>query len=810
MTYRLQFNRNFRFADALGIVEYLHELGVTDVYASPIMKARTGSVHGYDVTDPTQLNSEIGAPEEFDAFSRAVRAKGMGLVLDIVPNHMAASADNPWWADVLEKGQESACAGFFDVNWESRKVLLPILSRPYGEALENQELVLRVENGRRVVRYHQQTLPVAAGAENLREESLDHILSRQHYRLAFWRKASDSINYRRFFDNSDLISLRAERDEVFQATHAYTLELVRQGKVSGLRVDHIDGLLDPEGYLERLPENVYVVTEKILAGHEQIPCSWRTHGTTGYDFLNFVNGAFIDPDGFRSLEQTYSEFTGSRTTYTEACRARKRQVMIELFAGEVAALVRRLIQLAEDDRHARDLRANELEEAFLAVTACLPVYRTYIRDFQISETDRAHIEDAIAVAGSGPAMAFVRRVLLLEPAWYLQSRKPDYLEFVQRWQQFTGPVMAKGLEDTTFYVHNPLMSVNEVGGDSRGPAVYFGVEEFHRRNVARRSRWPYTMNATSTHDTKRSEDVRTRINILSELPAEWARALRRWNRRNPGSGAPDANERVLIYQSMLGAWPIEIERLKQYVTKALREGKTHTSWMDINEAYERQVLSFVDSLYRNERFIADFTRFQKRVAFFGALASLAQVTLKIASPGIPDFYQGTELWDFSLADPDNRRSVDFESRLSALKGLKQDARPKELLKNWPDGRIKMYVTWKLLNFRRRHSRLFLEGDYIPLRVAGPRSDHVIAFARRLQDDWTVVAVPRLIAKLTRAGSAPLGENVWQSTAIELPADAPASWTDVLTGQKYSSRLLCSKMFSTLPVCVATSPRDHQS
>ncbi len=798
--------------DALRILDYLHELGITDIYASPLMKARSGSPHGYDVTDPTRLNPEIGTPEEFDEFSLALQARGMGLVLDIVPNHMAASIDNPWWSDVLEKGRESPYADFFDVNWEDGKVLLPILGRPYGEVLENEELVLLVENGRPLVQYYEQKLPVAAagagfsqpGRRRQRLENIDQILSRQNYRLAFWRKASESINYRRFFDISDLISLRAERDDVFQATHAYTLNLVREGKVNGLRIDHIDGLLDPQAYFEKLPRDVYVIAEKVLAGNEQLPCAWRAHGATGYDFLNFVNGVFIDPAGYRQLEKIYADFTGSAETYADVCRARKRQVIKELFAGELARLARRLAGLAEEDRHARDLTGAELEEALAAVTACLPVYRTYIRDFQISETDRAYIEDAAALAGPCPATEFLKRVLLLEPAWYLQSHKPDYLDFVMHWQQFTGPVMAKGLEDTAFYVHNPLTSVNEVGGDPGGPEVYFGMEEFQRRNLARRSRWPYTMNATSTHDTKRSEDVRARINVLSEIPEEWRRALRRWKRLNPAGSAPDASEQVLIYQSMLGAWPIEQERLNRYVTKALREGKTHTSWIDIDEAYERQVLSFVDSLYRNEPFMADFTRLQKKIAWFGALTSLSQLALKITSPGIPDFYQGTELWDLSLADPDNRRPVDFESRMRALAGLRVRAQPKELFKNWRDGRIKMYVTWKLLNFRRRHSDLFLHGDYIPLRVTGTRAEHVVAFVRRLHDSWCVTAAARFFTKLARTGSPPLGEKVWGNTAVELPDDAPASWANVLTDERFSSPPLCSVMFSKFPLCVAIS------
>ena len=799
-TYRVQFNRDFRFVDAIHIVDYLHDLGITDLYASPIFKARPGSTHGYDVIDPTQINPEIGTDEEFDQLLGALQIRGMGLLLDIVPNHMAATLDNPWWFDVLEKGEDSPYAQFFDVNWESKKVLLPILGRSYGETLDLQEIVLREEEGRPVLQYYEQKLPIAAGAEDFTGEGVDRILSRQHYRLAHWRKAADAVNYRRFFDINDLVGLRAERDDVFRATHAKVLKFVDEGKVSGLRIDHIDGLSAPKGYLDRLPD-VYVITEKILAGNEELPSDWRTHGTTGYDFINFCNGAFIDRDGFHKLEQLYAELTGSRKTYMEVSGERKHQVMKELFAGEVNALVQQLTQFAEEDRHARDLPTEALREAFISVTAHLHVYRTYIREGHTSVTDRVHIEGALAEADKGPAFDFLRRVLLVEPAWYLQHRKTDYLAFVMRWQQLTGPVMAKGLEDTAFYVHSPLISANEVGGDSNGPDIYFGIEELHRRNLARHDRWPFTMNASSTHDTKRSEDARARINVLSELPNEWARCVRRWTKDNPAETAPDRQEQLLIYQSMIGAWPIEADRLKDYATKALREGKTHSSWTDINKDYESQVHSFIDSLYSNEGFLKSFELFQRKAAFFGALAGLSQLVLKITSPGIPDFYRGTETWDLSLADPDNRRPVDFASRIGMLEELKNSFSLPHLLKQWPDGCIKMYVTSKLLNFRRSNADLFLHGNYVPLRTTGLRENHVIAFARHFHNEWCIASVPRLCASLTRSGRPPLGNKIWHDTAIELPPNSPSQWTNILTNEALSSPLRAAELFRTLPLAV---------
>jgi (1->4)-alpha-D-glucan 1-alpha-D-glucosylmutase len=406
------------------------------------------------------------------------------------------------------------------------------------------------------------------------------------------------------------------------------------------------------------------------------------------------------------------------------------------------------------------------------------VYRTYIRDFDVPDADRGRIHRAIAAArrsGEAAAFDFIERVLLLEPAWYLRTQRYSYLDFVKRWQQFTGAIMAKGLEDTAFYVQNALISVNEVGGDPSGPFVYFGVEEFHRRNRIRNANWPRSMNASSTHDTKRSEDARSRINVLSELPGEWSRYLNRWRRMNPGDSAPDLNEQTLIYQSMLGAWPIDAERLKRFVTKALREAKTNTSWIHIDADYESQVMAFIDRILSSGKFMRSFLRLQKKIARFGALSSLSQLLLKITSPGIPDFYQGTETWTFNLADPDNRGPVDFALRQETLQKLKEGAAVRELLSEWADGRIKMHTCRAALTFRRRHPDLFLRGDYIPLRVLGARRDHVIAFARRFDKEWALVAVPRLLAKL--------GNKRWGDTRMEYPPDAPQKWINVLTNEE---------------------------
>jgi len=809
-TYRLQFNAGFRFQDASRILPYLRDLGITAVYASPIFAARRGSAHGYDVTNPAQINPELGTPEDFEQFVRDLRQNELGLLLDFVPNHMAASLENPWWYDVLEHGESSPFARFFDIDWSDHKVLLPVLGKPYGDCLESGEISIYKDNGHARVKYFDKEFPVATAVlgKATTSDVVDRVIADQPYRLAYWRKAADAINYRRFFDINDLVGVHVEDDEVFRALHGTVFELIRNEMVDGLRIDHIDGLIDPKGYLDRLP-SIYVIVEKILGGRESLPRDWKTQGTTGYDFLNILNGAFVDAAGYAQLSRIYREFTCLDASQVEVFRERKRQVIGELFAAETKNLTDRLEHMAVEHRTARDLTRAEIQEALVTVTACMPVYRTYIRDFALTVADRQTIEYAVDGAGSplhDEALAFLRGVLLLEPPHYIAHRLREYLDFVLRWQQYTGPVMAKGLEDTTFYVHNPLVSLNEVGGDCSDPGIYFGVHEFHRRNLERRVRQPLTMNASSTHDTKRSEDARCRIDVLSEIPEEWERRLKRWRRWNPSDTAPAANEQVLIYQTLLGAWPISCERLQTYLTKALREAKTHTSWLQVDEEYERRVFEFVNRILDpqlSDAFLKDFLRLQRKLAFFGALNSLGQTLLKIAAPGIPDFYQGAEIWDFSVADPDNRRPVDFQHRMETAASLKKKVTLKTLLRRWGDGRIKMFVIRKALSFRRENLDLFLGGGYLPIKVSGPKADHVIAFARRLGEQWCIVAVPRLISKLTKVGKPPIGESVWADTRLILPSECSKHVVNIFTGQTLSSPL-CSAWFSDFPVAFATN------
>jgi (1->4)-alpha-D-glucan 1-alpha-D-glucosylmutase len=921
-TYRIQFSLAFRYVDGRDLVPYLNDLGITDLYSSPRFKARRGSPHAYDVANPLRINSELGTEEEFEELARKLQAYGMGMLLDIVPNHMAASSENPWWMDVLENGRSSIFASHFAIDWDRRciktvgreRIVLPILGDLYGHVLENREFSLKLDEKGFFVRYFDHRLPLdpksyrlvleqcprdllapaaarafdrlleeidalpvsatdpAAMAERHRRKEelkrdlwelhnsdtgfkealddcliaisgakgepgsfdlMDRILSAQNYRVAYWRMAFEDLNYRRFFDITDLIGVRVEDPEVFDSRHPELVHIIRNGLVTGLRVDHIDGLWDPFDYLSRLQGRLkdggaYAIVEKILGGGEELPRDWPTEGTTGYDFLNYLNSLFVHPAGLSKLGELYAKLTGAQAGFAEVRYACKKQVMEQLFAGEVRALSFHLGRLAAQDRLARDLSLMEMTQALVEVTARMPVYRTYIRSFEVSPRDRAYLERAISEAeragGADPEVyAFLRRVLLLEMPYYVEDRAA-WLDFVMSWQQFTGPVAAKGFEDTACYVYNRLVSQNEVGSDPEAADAPLTIEEFHERNRARLERWPRTLNATSTHDTKRSEDVRARINVLSEIPGPWARRLARWSawnapkKRSAGDlSVPDPNDEILLYQTLVGVWPLcggdmagLADRVKNYMQKAVREAKVHTSWLAPNDAYEEGLLAFIDAILEQSDanlFFKDFIAFHKRIASAGAVNSLAQTLLKIASPGVPDFYQGAELWDFSLVDPDNRRPVDFAARAAMLDELKRregQALPKllgELAAKWQDGRIKLYLTYKALTFRREHAALFLDGEYLPVGAG----EHICAFARRSRGGWALVAVPRFVASHARPRGALLPPSVWGDAVIKLPAEAPRRWTNVFTNEELAANgkgaLRAAEVFAKFPVAL---------
>jgi (1->4)-alpha-D-glucan 1-alpha-D-glucosylmutase len=937
-TYRLQFNTNFRFRDAIGILDYLRELGISHVYASPVFTSRQGSGHGYDVTDPTKVNSDLGGEEGFAEFQAAVEERGMRLLLDIVPNHMAASRENRWWMDVLEYGPDSSFASYFDISWRTpsrsleNKLLLPFLAKPFGEVLDAGELQIQYDDGRFLLRYQEQTFPIAqdsyaeilhsgerdlhqaveAGtpaeqewqgivaaaeaiasdrslsaqaaserrtkAEQLRERlrqlvstspeiagflkqtleavhgargdpqsfnGLERTLSNQNYRLAFWQTASDSINYRRFFSITDLVGVRVEDPAVFDATHDAIIRAGSRPSVAGFRIDHIDGLRDPRGYLNRLRERQsqnapstdpsYIVVEKILSRGELLPADWPIEGTTGYDYLNYANRLLIDGEHAGRVVESYTQWTGSQTDFDDLLYQKKKLVMRTLLGVEMRTLGRELTELASDDRYARELRAAELTEALVETTACLPIYRTYVQGLEETEATQAVLDGAIRKARERrPALPaecfdFVSDVLLLKPVPHVRAdQRERRLTFVGRWQQFTGSIMAKGLEDTALYVYFPLSSLNEVGGDPL--AFDASVPAFHEYIVERRSKWPYAMNATTTHDTKRSEDARARIAVLSEVPDEWEKALQEWSSLNEKYrtqldtvAMPDRNEEYLFYQTLIATWPLQkedwtnlVKRLQDYLLKAVREAKVHTRWSEPNEPHEKALCEFIASVLdreKNAEFCAKFEEFQNRTALYGMINGLGQILLKIACPGVPDVYQGAELWDFRLVDPDNRDPVDFAKRKAMFDELRSASkadcacRAQELLEKWHDSRVKMHVLARALAMRQERRELFLDGDYRPIEASGRHQERIVAFARTHGREWAITVVPRCIASLHAAVIGPEGREFWRDTHLELPEGAPQKWVNIIAGRNSAAistnnqRLSLADAFGSFPIAL---------
>jgi len=865
-TYRVQLWKEFGFADAAAITGYLAELGVSHMYCSPYLQAAPGSTHGYDVVDPERLNDELGGGPGYAGMVGALRAVGLGQVLDIVPNHMATDATNRWWWDVLENGPASRYAAVFDIDWDggersaAHTVLVPVLGDHYGRVIEAGELVLARAGAEVTVRYHDIELPVSprsldellaaaarrAGSEalgrlaegygalptsrltdeaavserheqhlalqseleellkadepiaaaldneidalNADPDRLDALLRRQNYRLAYWRTASEELDYRRFFNIESLIGVRVEDPEVFARTHRLIVELVKEGTVDGLRVDHVDGLRDPEKYLTDLAAatgGAYTVVEKILERGESLRRTWPVAGTSGYDFLVSVNNLFVEGRSEVAMTATYQAVTGETASYSEVVQASKQQVMASELAAEVERLVGILAELSDAHRRHRDHTRRELRHTLREFVARFEVYRTYVRPgHPASDDDRRQVRLAAGAARAarpdldGELLCFLGELALGEHPGAAEA------EFAQRLAQLTAPVMAKGVEDTAFYRYNRLVSLNEVGGD---PGV-FGrpVAEFHQAMAAAAEKWPEAMLTLSTHDTKRSADVRARINVISELPDAWRAAAERWmegTEQYRRDGLPDRNAVYLLFQTLLGAWPIDAERAVAFMAKATKEAKVYTSWTDPVTAYDDAMEAYVRAVLADDVFTRALGSWlvEHRVVDRGRRNSLAQTVLLLTCPGSPDLYQGSELWDLSLVDPDNRRPVDYDERRRLLAGL--GARGTGGTGSDELGTSKLLVINRLLAHRQADPGCYEAAGYEPLLAKGRRADEIVGFRR----GGLAVVVPCR------------GDDDWGDTTVELP---PGGGRDAVTGHLVAggTRRL-AELFAQLPLAV---------
>lgn len=865
-TYRVQMTGEFGFASAGGIAPYLHDLGVSHLYCSPYLQATPGSTHGYDVTDPTRVNEELGGPEAHANMCDALSAAGLRQMLDIVPNHLCTHPDNRAWMDVLRLGESSQFAGFFDIDWQfprptaREKVMLCVLGMPYGQALANGEIKVRRNGGSYEVGYFDNVFPLApdslrvilrwasieandevlaflgdalgmmgssdmssatlyrnnrvimdllehhlshnpASAKSIDtrlealsndERAMDELLELQHYRLAYWRLAASEINYRRFFAINTLAGVRIENSEVFHYVHDTVLDWVSKGMIDALRVDHIDGLVDPFDYLRKLRsavgEKAWVLVEKILMPEERLSTTWPVEGTTGYDFLNVVNGLFVDSQARDNFTDFYIEFTGCDKPWPEVLRLNKHMVLREEFGAETTRLVNLAVSVAGNHLKYRDLSRDAISRVLIEVIACFGVYRIYARPAfrQISTSDIERVDAALALArekGDRPddaVIEFLRDLLTMNIQGDLET------QFILRFGQLTGPATAKGMEDTSYYCYYRLASLNEVGGD---PATFGSdADDFHNWCLYMRQTWPATMLATSTHDTKRGEDARVRISMLSERPDEWFNAVRRWSQRNKThrtDDMPSRNDEYMIYQTLIGAWPIDTDRMKQYVIKACREAKRHTSWNEPDEQYEKAVVNFACGIIEDADFMKDLLAFLEPMILPARVSSLAQTLLKCTACGVPDIYQGSELWNLSLVDPDNRRQVDYDHRRRLLDSLPK-LTPRETLDMMDEGLPKMIVIKKALELRKRLPQAFdARGEYLPIKAQGTKARHVVAFSR---GGLVVAVAPRLVFSL----------GDWANTTVTLP---DGEWKNVFTEQTHRDVTPLGEMLQEFPVAL---------
>lgn len=825
-TLRLQFHRGFTFADAATHVDYFARLGVSHVYASPIAVARPGSMHGYDVIDPTAVNPELGGEAGLRSFVKALRDVGVGLILDIVPNHMAADTRNTWWREVLREGRASPHAGWFDIDWEPTEdgpaqILLPVLGRPLAEVVEAGELSVASDvEGRPVLRYFENVFPLCDGSVEGRG-SLANLLARQHYRLASWRVAGDRINWRRFFDINELVCLRMERPEAFEAVHALPLRLYAEGVIDGLRIDHVDGLTDPAGYCRQLRERLdalaeehgrsraWLVVEKILLKGETLPQDWSCDGTTGYDFMDEVNALQHDPAGEAVLAKSWTHLSGRPVSFADEELMARREIVARSFSAQLEACAAAWQGIVGDFIPRPTLR--RLLAEFLAH---VPVYRTYGAGEVLSEGDSEILRE-VARKAAKSCLATDRWAVepLLAAMLTPQTTRGSWPRGMARFQQLSAPIAAKSVEDTGFYRYGRLLSRNDVGFDIE--TFSLEVDAFHARMRRRRADYPHTMLATATHDHKRGEDLRARLAVVSELAADWTGLLSRWV--DPTSSQLTPGDQAMLLQMVVGAWPLDLdrrdkagrkafaERLCGWQQKALREAKLETDWAAVNETYEEAARAFTLRLVAEAAMpdlLDDLLAFVRRIAPAGAVNGLAQCLLKLTVPGVPDIYQGTDFWDFSLVDPDNRRPVDFAARAKT-----DDARVPELTKTWRDGRIKQELIRRTLLLRKRVPHLFAEGNYRPVEVEGPSRDSVVAFVRQAGDARLLVVVPRLVARaIPEEGGLAFHPDAWSGTSLRLESDLGKRACDVLRGRsmELSSRTGLDRLWSGFPVALLSS------
>lgn len=890
-TYRLQFHKGFNFNDFKKIFPYLKKLGVSTIYASPILESTPGSMHGYDGLNPHNIDPEIGTEEQLRWISQKLQDAGIQWLQDIVPNHMAFSSQNTWLNDILEKGARSIYAAFFDTSFTSTffsgRLMIPFLGASLEETIEKGELKLAFKDDHFTLNYFDAAYPLNPRSyasvlllpdknpdETMRQlinqledlEMLDDVklyalhwneiklqfasmmknekvralidsnlieinlnpklilalAEEQHYRLCSYEETDCKINFRRFFTVNSLICLNIQNPEVFGTYHQKILEFVEEGVFQGLRIDHIDGLYDPTLYLEKLREYVgdetYIIVEKILGKGEGLPEQWPIQGTSGYDFLALVNNLFTNKNAEEEFNQFYQAFAGEQKPIQKQIREKKSLILRGHMAGELDNLYHYFLELnLATKKTLKNIQPEELKNAIGYLLAYCPVYRFYGNSFPLKEQEARQLQEIfVAIHKHKPelylALILLEDVLLHPSAKNKNDLNGRTLLFYQRLMQFTGPLMAKGVEDTLMYTYNRFIAHSEVG--DAPDAFGVSLEEFHRQMKEKQEKWPLSINATSTHDTKRGEGARARLNILSDLAEEWFETVKSWQQLNASlktDHSPDANDEYFIYETLIGTYPMPGEeednyrnRLQEYMVKALREGKKNSNWATENEKYEQATTSFIDKILEQQStFWKSFTVFHQRIADFGIINSLSQVLLKFTCPGVPDVYQGCEFWDLSLVDPDNRRAVDYEKRMLALEKItgKEALSAEQLWETRYNGNIKLKLVQTLFNERKAAAEVFLRGKYIPLKIKGKYKENVFAFARNLGETWFITVVPLGLVEICEEQNADLKSINWKRTRIILPKEAPVAWANLLdnaAGSAKNEAIEVDELFGSLP------------